>query len=332
MSAELANNVTNPPDRQPMLVRRVVRRWPFEVVALPLASRLALEAEVRRGREGEGLYRRAAALVSRNLYDRLHLPARGRLRIAQADGEGDVEVMFDGRNEQYLDVVRLPGRAAFESETVALLDALIGDSDVFYDVGARWGCHSLFIATRPDFAGSVHAFEPDGRKFADLASLVRQTGLEHRIHCHRLALSDEEGEAPAAEPSARQRLEDLGLPPPDVMKIDLEKRQPEVLAGAYDTLEARHPMIVLKTVYRPGDIEASLMPLQLLEELGYALYRPMWRAVDGHLGDTAPAEGAEGDLALMPFVADHRLAFASDFNVLACHETRHGELAALFGD
>jgi hypothetical protein len=315
-----------------LLVRRVVRRWPFEVAALPLALRLTLEAEVRRGRDGERFYRRASKFVARNLNGRLGLPARGRLRIAQADGGGDVEVVFDGRNDQYLDVVRLPGRAAYESETVALLDALIGDPDVFYDVGARWGCFSLFIATRPDFAGSVHAFEPEAQKFADLESLVRQAELTHRVHCHRLALSNVEGEAPAAEPGAQQRLDDLGLPPPDVMKIDLAKQQPEVLAGAYDTLETRHPMIIVKTVYRPGDTEASLMPLELLEELGYALYRPMWRATAGHLGDTAPAEGAEGDLALLPFSAAHRLAFASDFNALACHESRRGELLRLFGD
>ncbi len=58
----------------------------------------------------------------------------------------------------------------------------------------------------------------------------------------------------------------------------------------------------------------------------------MWRSTDGYLGDSAPAEGAEGNLALLPFSAAHRLAFASDFNALACHESRFAELVTLFGD
>lgn len=315
-----------------LLVRRVVRRWPFEVTGMPLALRLALEAKTRHSRIGRRFYRKASKLAFRNIHDRLRLPAHGTLRIAQADGDGDIDVAFDARNGQYLDIVRLPGRAAFESETLALLDALIGDSDVFYDVGAKWGCFSIFIATRAGFAGSVHAFEPDPDKFDDLESLVRQAELGHRVHCHRLALSDAEGEAPASEMEARQRLDDLGLPPPDVMKIEIGKHQPEVLAGAYETLETRHPMIIVKTIDRPGDTEASLMPIQLLEELGYSLYRPMWRSIDGYLGDTAPAEGAEGDLALLPFSAAHRLAYSSDFNAFACHLSRRDELATLFGD
>jgi hypothetical protein len=315
-----------------LLLRRVVRRWPFEVVEMPLALRLALAGQTRQTRSGRRFCRKASKFVFRNLHRRLGLPAHGVLHIARPDGDGDAEVVFDARNAQYLDIVRLPGRPAFDSETIALLDCLIGDSDVFYDIGANWGCHSLFIATRPDFAGSVHAFEPDPDRFEDLDSHVLQAELEHRVHCHRLALSDAEGEAPAGEMEAEQRLDDLGLPPPDVIKIDISKDQPEVLAGAYETLETRHPMIVIKTLYRPGDFETSLMPIELLEELGYSLYRPIWRSIEGYLGDTAPAEGAEGDLALLPFSANNRLAYASDFNALACHESRRDELATIFGD
>jgi FkbM family methyltransferase len=330
----------------PLLVRRVVRRWPFEIVTLPLALGLAERARGRRSRLAQGFLRKASKAAFRNVHHRLGLAARGRMRLAC--GDGDRDLVFDGRNSHFLHLVRRPGAAAYETETAALLDALVGDGDVFFDVGANWGCFALFVAVRSGFAGKIHAFEPLARTFADLESLVRQAGFEQTIRCHHVALSDAAGEAPLARPlhgaltgleagGAREtvtlcRLDDLGLPPPDVIKIDVEGHEPQMLAGAFATLEAQRPMIVFESWYRPRDVEASVMPLLLIEELGYALYRPMWRGIDGVLGDSAPAEGAEGELALLPFAAAHRLAFACDFNALACHPSRRAELEALFGD
>jgi FkbM family methyltransferase len=294
----------------------------------------------------QGLLRRASRGTLRHIHHRLGIAARGRMRLACGDGERDL--VFDGTNGHFLHLVRRPGAAAYETETAALLDALVGDDDVFFDVGANWGCFALFIAARGGFAGQIHAFEPLARTFADLEGLVRQAGFEQLIRCHRMALSDAAGEAPIARPFhgalagleaggpretvALRRLDDLVLPPPDVIKIDVEGHEPQMLAGAFATLETQRPMIVFESWYRPRDVEASVMPLLLIEELGYALYRPMWRGIDGVLGDSAPAEGAEGELALLPFAAAHRLAFACDFNVLACHPSRRAELGALFGD
>ena len=46
----------------------------------------------------------------------------------------------------------------YEPETSALLDQLVGDEDVFFDVGANWGWYSVLIAARPTFHGTVHTF------------------------------------------------------------------------------------------------------------------------------------------------------------------------------
>jgi FkbM family methyltransferase len=308
-----------------------------------LALALAERARDGGSRIGRGLFRAASHAALPLLHRRPRLGARGRMRLAC--GEGDRGLVFDGRNSGFLRLVRRPGAAAYESETAALLDALIGDGDVFFDVGADWGCFALFIAARGGFAGAIHAFEPMADAFADLESLVRQAGFEPLIRCHRLALSDGDGEVPVAPPRgaparragrrgavALRRLDGLGLPPPDVIRIAIEGHEPQMLAGAVATLEAARPMLVLDSRYRSRDVEASVMPLLLLEEVGYALYRPMWRGIDGVLGDSAPAEGAEGELALLPFAAAHRLAFACDFNVLACHPSRRPQLESLFGD
>ena len=48
----------------------------------------------------------------------------------------------------------------YEPETSALLDRLVGDDGVFFDVGANWGGYSVLIAARPTFHGTVHTFEP----------------------------------------------------------------------------------------------------------------------------------------------------------------------------
>ena len=48
----------------------------------------------------------------------------------------------------------------YEPETSALLDQLVGDDDVFFDVGANWGWYSVLIAAWSTFHGTVHTFEP----------------------------------------------------------------------------------------------------------------------------------------------------------------------------
>lgn len=136
---------------------------------------------------------------------------------------------------------------------------------LLYDVGANFGLYAILAAKAlPDL--QVEAFEPVPRSRAKLALNVSLNGLEGRVHVHRLALSDREGESEIeidprssglATLSASQverarrdfaetlrvrtaRLDDLS--PPEgaeiALKIDVEGHEAEVLRGMTRTLAA----------------------------------------------------------------------------------------------
>jgi len=82
----------------------------------------------------------------------------------------------------------------YESETSTLLDLFLPEDGVLFDIGSNWGYFSLFAAVRKTFCGNVHSFEPWPPTFADLQSIVDQSGYADVITCHNLALSSKSGE------------------------------------------------------------------------------------------------------------------------------------------
>jgi FkbM family methyltransferase len=283
----------------------IVPRNPFRIVALPLLLRLQLAAEARNDRLQAKLAKSMFSLAHR----RLGRPAWGRMRL------GETEVRIDAANTHYLALLRA-GPAGYEPETAALLDALVPDGGVFFDVGANWGPFSLLVASRPGFVGKVVAFEPIARVRADLAAVVAQAGLASRIAVRGEALSDRAGRGamryklhsalatlqPGEGGVTMARLDDLALPPPHVVKIDVEGHERAVLEGARRIVAAHRPMIVLESWHRRDD-----PALSWLEDERYRLFRP---ALD------------ETVLTLHPFAAASRGGIPGDFNALACPEER----------
>lgn len=330
------------------LITQIALRNRFQIVELPLLARIQDAAE-RRFRRGLG---RLIAKAARALFDAVHnhlgLPATGRLTLDSGD-ERVVTLRFDARNTHYRALARA-GDVGYEAETLALLDALMPNDGVFFDIGANWGYFSLAIASRPGFSGTIEAFEPATAVHDDMAGLVRQAGLGDRIVCRGDALSDETGtgrlasggrhSALARLVSERRgeivtiaRLDNLDLPAPDVIKIDVEGHEARVLVGAAKTIIRHRPMIVLESWYRPEAGEEAIAPLRLLGSWGYVLFRPLWRH-DSPLGQyfspTEPSAEGYATLALLPFDPVERLAFGGDFNVFACHADRLGVLHRIF--
>lgn len=82
----------------------------------------------------------------------------------------------------------------FEQETIHFLNAFLKRDDLFLDLGANVGPFTLITARIVGRSGHVHAFEPGSRAFSRLIENVRLNRLKN-VSCHRVALSDTDGEA-----------------------------------------------------------------------------------------------------------------------------------------
>ena len=239
-----------------VLERRVKLRNPFRIERLSWFSRLHRAAFRPRRRMSKRLIGRPAKKLFKFIFNRDW--AIGESSFALRLGDQWRSVSFSPRNTQFGALYMPQNRPIYEPETSALLDALVGDDDVFYDTGANWGYYAVLVASRPGFQGHVEAFEPFPPTFDDLSQTVSQAGLSERIGVHGMALSDSDGTASMAawdgiqsglarlgeaeESGASRaqvplrRLDSLDLPAPDVIKIDAEDHEEEVLSGATDIL------------------------------------------------------------------------------------------------
>lgn len=308
-------------------------RNPFRADHLPLIARLCRIGFHRyRCRWAKRLGKRPGRLLFDVAYHGLRLGGRGTISLALADGPK--RLAFDARKIHFRGIY--DGRPdGHEPEVAAILETLLTGDGAFYDVGANWGYFALYAATVPGYTGAIHAFEPIADTFADLEDLTRQAGLAARVHCHRLALSDRDGDANMTfdpldtglsrfaragrgdVPVKRARLDGLGLPPPALMKVDVEGHELEALQGGEALLKRHKPFIVFENWIAKDDPPSTLAPLRFLESLGYVLYLPV-----------RPAGG--GALFLSRFEPAGRFRFPDQINALACHRDRAGELGRAF--
>jgi FkbM family methyltransferase len=137
---------------------------------------------------------------------------------------------------------------------------------VVYDVGANVGIYSLLASLRAGPSGTVYAFEPLER---NLRYLRRHVALNNSQNCVVLekAVCNREGKLPfsaaAWNPSMARLSPDgeilvpattldtciygeMGLRPPDIIKIDVEGAEFEVLEGATRAISEFHPTIFLE--------------------------------------------------------------------------------------
>ena len=226
---------------------------------------------------------------------------------------------------------------------------LLRGDDVFFDIGANRGCISLHAATFSEFQGEIHSFEPVPETFADLDSLVQQAQLNDRIHCHQVALSNRSGVGTMILPDPAQsgwakisgdglgfqvpftRLDDMDLPNPKFLKIDVEGHELEVLKGAETTLRRSKAFIVFESWLLPQNPGKTAAPWQFLADLGYVFFCPAWRSKDDTslitVSNMPTGKNREFQLVLIPCELEHRMFGPEQWSYLACHGDRCEELA-----
>ena len=234
---------------------------------------------------------------------------------------GEQAVRVDLRNSQFIAADRDSFPDGYEPDVTAAIELLLPDDGVFIDAGANWGCFALQAALRPGFHGEVVAIEPAPRPAADLAALSQALGLPIRLL--RLALGATDGTARLSQPAlsggaslltaeagtevALRRLDGLDLPPPHLIKLDIEGAELAALRGAAGLLARYRPAIVMECrTDTPGGDWAA--PLHLLAGHDYRIFAL-----------SAQVDHAAGrcNLTLTPMRPVDRDAFPQHLNILA---------------
>ena len=150
-----------------------------------------------------------------------------------------------------------------------------------YDIGANIGNHTVYFATHAKKA-KVFSFEPVPSTFELLKKNVEQNGLSDRVTLFQCALGAQEGSA-RMQVNAKgssianicedgnqevplKRLDDMKLPPPDFVKIDVEDYELEVLKGMERTLRESSPVLWVEIFADNKDMGETH---QFLSSLGY---------------------------------------------------------------
>jgi FkbM family methyltransferase len=164
---------------------------------------------------------------------------------------------------------------------VDLLANFINADSVVYDVGGNIGYHTVAFAS---MAKEVHSFEPNDRNYL---LLEKNTQAFNNVKLYHTACSDAVGEAfisdydtttpgnygecmmsDIGQPCKTVRIDDLDLPAPHVIKIDVEGHELKVFQGASKTIMKHRPVIFYESMHGTGfDIIYDT-----LKNLGYTIY------------------------------------------------------------
>jgi FkbM family methyltransferase len=161
-----------------------------------------------------------------------------------------------------------------------LLERLVRPGMTVYDIGAQAGFYTLCLSRMVGETGRVFAFEPFADNVRNLLEHVRMNGLSNvRIVQAAVAgcsgvggfTTDQNafGNALTAEDAAllvpTVSLDSLSLPPPDLIKMDIEGGESEALRGSRRILRENRP-VVLVALHGP---EYARFCGDFLRSLGY---------------------------------------------------------------
>lgn len=203
----------------------------------------------------------------------------------------------------------------WDEEVATLIARLAPKATVIYDIGANAGYMTMVAANAAPNA-AIHAFEPIPALAADVAASALENGFTN-VQAHNVALSDGRGTAtihvprhmvhasfvPRASAEAIEvqtfALDNLvrsgELPPPSLIKIDVEGAEMMVLRGAEQTLREHRPILIYEcdeNAARFGHTPGSV--IEWLQQLGYTRFTFLGKKGAPDV-EVTPAEAREGD-------------------------------------
>ena len=177
---------------------------------------------------------------------------------------------------------------SYEVDVQQLVGELLGDGDVFYDVGANVGFFTLLAGRVVGPTGHVYAFEPLPENLGYLRRHVDLNGCENVTvvaaavsdRCGRAGFGGEKSKAKLMEAGpidvetvALDELWDAGrLRSPAVVKMDVEGGELSALRGMRRLLAATRPHVLIEFHGQYVDgLDVDTECRTILRELGYRL-------------------------------------------------------------
>ena len=172
---------------------------------------------------------------------------------------------------------------AYESYMQEAFVRLIRPGFTVYDVGAQAGFHAMVCSLLVGLEGTVVAFEPNPANLSSINqqlrvnkvsnTLVMDCALGEHVELARLDITGgskqgfvtKTGEV-AIEVKTIDSLSGT-LPPPDLIKIDVEGYEEQVIRGGLKTIKKHLPIIVCD----PNDDHTSSLLESILKGMGYQL-------------------------------------------------------------
>lgn len=157
----------------------------------------------------------------------------------------------------------------------------INKDSIVYDIGGNIGYHATAFAT---MAKEVHSFEPNNKNFALLEMNMSKFDNAYLYNC---AVSFRDGEtfisdysldendnygkceiSSEGQPCKTFKIDSLNVPPPDLIKIDVEGHELSVIVGAGNTIADHKPVIFYESMHGTGFDTIY----DFLTSLGYTIY------------------------------------------------------------
>ncbi|HTY53978.1 MAG TPA: FkbM family methyltransferase [Candidatus Binataceae bacterium] len=170
------------------------------------------------------------------------------------------------------------------------LEQFVKRGMTIYDVGAQAGFYTLFFSCLVGSGGAVYSFEPCAYEARNLLEHVRINHLQN-VRVIQAALWKTSGLSPLTIDQGQTQnkipsgngadsilqvptfaLDELKLPPPQLIKMDVEGAESAVLQGALRTLQEHRPIMFVAL----HDDEQRRACAELLHRSNYTLY-----ALDG---------------------------------------------------
>lgn len=219
---------------------------------------------------------------------------KGRLRTAQTFFGREMEVLLPAATDIYL-----TGGKTHDSEIrlARFMAGRLKDGDVYIDIGAHFGYYTLLAATLVGEKGKVYAFEAAGKTYE---VLKRNAAGVQQVTAYHNAVSDKEehisfyefpilyseynsidveqfsGEEwmkvyqPEKTEVKAVTLDGLGfLEKADFIKIDVEGAEDKVLKGAIQTLQAKHPVVIMEYISNSPNAAVYDNAFRIMNEYNY---------------------------------------------------------------